>query len=350
MHIKKTLAIVMAACLLLVSFAGCVSQTPSPAAKTTIGLITDVGGVNDQSFNQSAWEGLKKLDADLGTDSTYIESKTETDYHANIETFVDQKRDLIWGIGFMLGDAIAEAGKNNPDNQFAIIDYAYSDDQVPNKNVTGVVFKAEQCSFLVGYIAGKMTETGKVGHINGMPSPTMESFAVGYYAGVRYANPDCVIMGQYAGDFNDVPKGKAIANQYYADGCDIIYSACGNTGNGAIEAAKEKGLWAIGVDKDQNYLAPENVLTSALKRVDVAVYDVSKKMSEGKLTGGETLVYSLENDGVGYSTTGNFIPQTIIDEVEALKKDIKDGKLTVPASYAELEAMFPGIYDMPPAE
>jgi basic membrane protein A len=202
----------------------------------------------------------------------------------------------------------------------------------------------------VGYIAGKMTKSKVVGHINGISSPTMESFAVGYYAGVLTANKDVKILGQYSGKFDDPAAGKNIANQYIAEKADIIYSAAGATGNGAIEAAKEKKIWAIGVDKDQNSIAPDTVLTSALKNVDVAVYDVCKKFKDGQLKGGETLLYDLKNDGVGYATTGGHIPAEVIAEVDAIKAKIISGEVTVPATAKEIEAMFPGKYNMPPAE
>ncbi|MDR2516448.1 MAG: BMP family ABC transporter substrate-binding protein, partial [Spirochaetaceae bacterium] len=310
MTLKKiTWFIVITAVLAAVT--GCAKKAVSTEA-AGIGLVTDVGGVNDQSFNQSAWEGLQRLRTETGAQVSYIESRDESNYAPNIETFVDQGTGLIWGVGFMLGDAFKQAGIDNPSQQFAIVDYAYGPADVPNKNVTGVVFAAEQCSFLVGYIAGKMTKTGKVGHINGIASGTMESFAVGYYAGVLAANPNVQIMGQYAGSFGDPAAGKAIARQYYADGADIIYSAAGGTGSGAIEAAREQGKWAIGVDMDQNWMAPENVLTSALKRVDVALFDVSSQFRAGNFQGGSTRVYNLQNGGVGYATTGNHIPAEII--------------------------------------
>jgi basic membrane protein A len=319
----------------------------SGAQPIKVGLVTDVGGVNDQSFNQSAWEGLQRFGKDTGINVRYIESRDESNYAPNINTFVDEKYSLIWGVGFMLGEAMAQAGRDYPNNQFAIIDFAYSPDQVPNKNVTGITFAAEECSFLVGFIAGKVTKTGKVGHVNGIASPTMESFAVGYYAGVLTANPNAQIMGQYSGSFGDPAAGKAIANQYFADGADIIYAAAGGTGAGVIEAAREQNKWAIGVDMDQNYIAPNNVLTSALKRVDNAMYDVSEMMRQGTFTGGGTLVYNLKNSGVGYATTGNHIPQDVIAEVEAIKAKIVSGELKVPATAAQINAQFPGKYNLP---
>jgi basic membrane protein A len=352
-----TLVLLVIACLTVPFVLGSCQKKDTPAAaapaaqieSTTIkvGLVTDVGGVNDQSFNQSAWEGLQRVRDEKAINVRYIESRDESNYAPNIETFVDEKYDLIWGVGFMLGDAFAQAGKDYPNQQFAIVDYAYSPDQVPNNNVTGVVFAAEECSFLVGYIAGKVTKTGKVGHVNGIASPTMEGFAVGYYAGVLAANPNAQIMGQYSGSFGDPAAGKAIANQYFADGADIIYHAAGGTGAGVIEAAREQNKWAIGVDMDQNYIAPNNVLTSALKRVDNALYDVSDMMRQGTLKGGGTLLYNLKNNGVGYATTGNHIPQDVIAEVEAIKARIIAGELKVPATAAQLNAQFPGKYNLP---
>jgi len=344
--LKKVLVILVIAAMSLTLLAGCGSESSD---EKLIGFVTDVGGVNDQSFNQLAWSGLTRLGAETTARVMYIESHDDSDYAPNFDSFVDQGADLIWGVGFMLGDATQLAGLDYPDFQFAIIDYAYDPADVPNNNVTGVVFAAEQCSFLVGFIAGKMTETGIVGHINGIQSPIMESFAVGFYAGVLTANPDAVIFGQYSGSFGDAAAGKAIANQYYADGADIIYSAAGFTGSGAIEAAKEQGKWAIGVDMCQNWIAPDNVMTSALKRVDVAMFDLSKEVYDGTYTAGGTRVYDLTNDGVGYSTTGNFIRQDVINEVEAIKARIISGEFKVPSTAAELEAMFPGAYTMPPA-
>jgi basic membrane protein A len=353
MDLKKIKVLLLFAGLILAgqaAFAGGGQQSKAPAAGESavkIGLVTDVGGVNDQSFNQSAWEGLQRLRDETGAAVSYIESRDESNYAPNIDAFVEQKVNLIWGVGFMLGDAIAQAGRDYPDQQFAIVDYAYSPDQVPNKNVTGVIFAAEECSFLVGYIAGKVTKTNKIGHVNGISSPTMESFAVGYYAGALTANPNIEIMGQYSGSFGDPAAGKNIANQYFAAGADVIYHAAGGTGAGVIEAAREQNKWAIGVDMDQNYIAPNNVLTSALKRVDNALYDVSDMAGKGTLQGGGTMFYNLKNNGVGYATTGNHIPPEVIAEVEAIKARIIAGEQKVPASAAELNAMFPGKYTLP---
>jgi len=311
-------------------------------------LITDVGGVNDQSFNQSAWRGLSWLSNDTGATASYLESKAQPDYSAHIKTAVDTNPKLIWVTGYMMGGAIKQAGIDYPKQQFAIVDYTYNADEIPNKNVTGVIFAAEECSYLVGYIAGRMTKTGIVGHVNGIGAPIMQSFAVGFYAGVWKARPDAEILGEYSGSFGDPAKGMAIANRYYAAGADIIYAAAGGTGAGVIEAAKERDKWAIGVDIDQNYLAPDNILTSALKRVDNAVYDISAQALAGNLGGGGTKIYNLKNEGVDYATTGNHIPAKIIKEVDAIRADIIAGKIKVPSTVAEINALYPGRYNLPP--
>jgi len=311
--------------------------SPAMAAKLRIAMVTDVGGVNDQSFNQSAWEGLQRAEKDFGIKTAYKESKQDADYAPNMETLTDAGFDLIWGIGFLMGDAIKSTAQINPDQKYAIIDFAYGDDTLPN--VTGVVFQEEQPSFLVGYIAGKMTKTNKVGFVGGIKFPLIEKFEYGYMAGVKMANPGCEILSQYAESFTDAAKGKAIANNMYQKGADIVFHASGGVGDGVIEAAKEKGKWVIGVDKDQNFLAPDNVITSAMKRVDNAIYDVARKLNAGQWSGGETVVYNLSNDGVGIApTSSKHVPASILAEVDRLTARIKRGEFSVPATKAEYDA------------
>jgi len=311
--------------------------TPAMGAKLRIAMVTDVGGVNDQSFNQSAWEGLQRAQKELDVKVAYKESKQDADYAPNMETLTDAGFDLIWGIGFLMGDAIKATAQINPDQKYAIIDFAYGPDTP--KNVTGVVFQEEQPSFLVGYIAGKMTKTNKVGFVGGIKFPLIERFEFGYMAGVKMANPDCEVLSQYAESFTDAAKGKAITNNMYQKGADIVFHASGGVGDGVIEAAKEKGKWAIGVDKDQNFLAPEHVLTSAMKRVDNAIYDVARKLKAGQWNGGETAVYNLSNDGVGIApTSAKHVPANILAEVDQLTARIKKGEFKVPSTKAEYDA------------
>jgi len=253
---------------------------------------------------------------------------------------LDGKNNLIWGIGYMMADAVKAAATKNPKQMYAIIDQDYGKDTPTN--VVGVTFKAEQSSFLVGYIAGKMTKTGKVGFVGGMTGPLIAAFQFGYEAGVKQANPKVKIMSQYAESFSDAAKGKAIATQMYQSGCDIVYHAAGGVGNGVIEAAKEKNKFAIGVDRDQNYLAPDNVITSAMKRVDNGVYNVVKQLKDGTLKGGTTITYGLAEGGVDIAPTSNkLVPQPILDEVAKLKQAVIDGKITVPVDEAGYKAYAP---------
>ncbi len=306
------------------------------AKKIKIAMVTDVGGVNDQSFNQSAWEGLQRAQKDFGIKVSYKESRQDADYAPNMETLTDAGFDLIWGIGFLMGDAIKETAQINPDQKYAIIDFSYGKDTP--KNVVGVVFQEEQPSFLVGYIAGKLSKANKVGFVGGIKFPLIEKFEYGYMAGVKMANPNCKILSQYAESFTDAAKGKAIANNMYQQGADIVFHASGGVGDGVIEAAKEKGKWAIGVDKDQNFLAPDNVLTSAMKRVDNAIYDMARKLKDGQWNGGDTVVYSLSNDGVGIApTSGKHVPANVLAEVDKLTQKIKKGDIVVPATKTEFD-------------
>jgi len=309
---------------------------PAVSGNMGVAMVTDVGGVNDQSFNQSAWEGLKRAKKDFGIRISYKESRQDADYGPNMETLTDAGYDLIWGIGFLMGDAIKETAEINPDQKYAIIDFAYGD-KTP-KNVTCAVFQEEEPSFLVGYIAGKMTGTNKVGFVGGIKFPLIEKFEYGFMAGVKLANPQCEVLRQYAESFTDAAKGKAIANNMYQQNADIVFHASGGVGDGVIEAAKEKSKWAIGVDKDQNFLAPDNVLTSAMKRVDNAIYDVIKQLRSGQFKGGQAVVYNLKNNGVGIAPTSNkHVPAQILKEVDGLITKIKAGTIVVPATQAAFD-------------
>ncbi len=294
-----------------------------------VAMVSDVGGVNDQSFNQSAWEGMQRSQKELGYKISYLESNNNSDYNPNLETLRDADNDLIWSIGFMMGDAALETAKANPMQKYGIIDMAYGD-KTP-KNLVGVVFKAEEPSFLVGYIAGKMTKTGKVGFVGGIRGFIIDAFDYGFHAGVKHANPDATIIRQYAESFSDAAKGKSIANQMYQQGADIIFHASGSVGEGVIEAAKEKGKFAIGVDKDQNFLAPDNVITSAVKRVDSGIFNICKDLKEGKWAGGQTVAYGLKEGGVDIAeTSSKHVPAEILTEVETIKQKIISGEIKVP--------------------
>ena len=261
---KKLIAIVMAAIMVL-SLAACggSSAPASQGSKTLkIGMVTDVGGVNDQSFNQGAWEGLRALAKEDSTfEVSYLESKTDADYGSNLQTFVDEGYDLIISVGFMLADATREAALANPDQKFAIIDDASNSDL---DNVACLMFSQEQCSYLVGIVAGTMTQTGTVGYVQGMVSESMNLFGIGFVSGVLAANPNATVLQQNANSFADSAAGSALATNMITNGADIIYQAAGGTGIGVINACADNGKYAIGVDYDQSGIAPETVITSAM--------------------------------------------------------------------------------------
>ena len=330
---KKFVALSLILLLMAAVLTGCAEK--APAVKPVVedqplkmAMVTDVGGINDQSFNESAWEGHSKAEKELEFKVSYVESKQDADYASNLETLLDVGNDLIWGIGYMMEGAILEAAENNPDQKYAIIDAAYADTP---ENLVGVVFKAEEASFLVGYIAGKMTKTGKVGFVGGMDFPVIHGFHYGFMAGVKQANPAVEVLVQYADSFTDSALGKAIANQMYQNGADIVFHAAGGVGDGVIAAAAEQGKFAIGVDRDQNYLAPDNVITSAMKRVDNGIFNVAKSLKDGNFPGGQTVSYGLKEGGVGIApTSSKHVPADILKEVEQLEKDIIAGKIVVP--------------------
>lgn len=305
-----------------------------------IHMVTDTGGVNDQSFNQSSWEGLQALEKQIGAKVGYTESKQEADYATNLDKAVDADAQLIWGIGFAMADAVGAASKSNPDIHYAIVDNGY-DAKTMGSNVTGVMFRAQEPSFLVGYIAGKTTKTNKVGFVGGIASDIISQFEFGYKAGVDYAAKELgktiTVQAQYAESFGDAAKGKSIANGMFSSGCDIVFHAAGGTGTGVIEAAKDagKGKYAIGVDRDQAYLAPENVLTSAIKKVHMAVESVSMDIINGKDVSGKTVEYGLTEDAVGIPEEHKLMGDDTYNAAMKVQEDIKSGKITPPKNKDE---------------
>ncbi len=334
MLFRKILVFVLLV-VLVFSITSCTKKEKEAGIK--VAMVTDVGGVNDQSFNQSAWEGLQKAQAELGIKASYLESNQDADYKPNMETLLDAGNDLIWGIGFKMADTLDELAKLNPEQKYAGIDCFFGE---PTPNLVGVQFKEQEPSFLVGYIAGKMTKTNNVGFVGGMDFFVIHKFHYGFLAGVKEANPDCEIQVQYADSFTDAAKGKAIANQMYKNGADIVYHAAGGVGDGVIEAAKEQNKYAIGVDKDQNSLAPDNVITSAMKRVDNAIYNLTKTLKDDTYPGGTNVVYGLKEGGVGIApTSSKHVPQAILDEVKGLEAKIIAGEIVPPTSKEQWEAM-----------
>ena len=331
MQLKKLFAVGLTAIMMGSLLVGCSSKTESNEDVYKIGMISDTGGVNDESFNQSTWEGLQQAQEKYGKDKVqvkYVESSQEADYTPNIETFVEEDLDLIIGVGYKIAGAIEEASKNYPDVQFAIIDHAY--DKQP-ENVTSLIYEDNTAAYLAGLIAAKKTETNKVAFIGGMKSATLDKFEYGFRAGVKAANPDCEISVRYANSFSDAALAKSIANQMHKDGVDVIYTAAGAAGTGAIEAAKENKKMAIGVDIDQNPLAPENVISSTVKNINVSIVNLVGEILDGNYQGGQVIVNTLASGGVGLSdSTKDHVSKDILDYVNEQADKIKSGEIKVP--------------------
>ncbi|MGX8703048.1 MAG: BMP family lipoprotein [bacterium] len=326
---KKILSIALVLCMVL-AFA-----VPSAFAADTIkiGMVTDVGGVNDNSFNQGAWEGLQALAAEDDTfEVAYLESKTDADYQTNINTFLDEGYDLIITVGYMLADATREAAEDNPDQLFAIVDDTTNADL---ENVACLTFAQEQCSYLVGLVAGSVTESKTVGYVQGMVSDTMNLFGIGYITGVLEACPDATVLQYNANNFGDIAGGNTAAKDMITKGADVIYHAAGGTGMGVLNACDEAGIWGIGVDGDQAAsLGLDSIICSAKKSVDVAAQDMSKAVKDGTFTGG-VHVFDLTNNGVGIYTTGDHIPADVMDKVNAAIEGIIAGDIVVPTDVAD---------------
>lgn len=345
---KRFLAVVLAAAMAF-SMAGCgkaetagSSSSAKTETKVKIGLISDVGGINDGSFNESAWKGLQKAESELGISAKYLESSTDADYAPNLETFIDEKYDLIICVGYQLSDALRTAAEAHPDQKFAILDDTSCKDL---SNVTCLMFEQAQVSYLAGYVAGLTTKSNVVGFVEGMATDTMHQFGYGYCAGVADSNPSAKILQANANSFADTAAGKTAANNMIAEHADVIFHAAGGTGLGVIDACKEAGIWAIGVDSDQSSIAPGTILTSAMKRVDTACYDVAKETQDGTLKGG-IQTYSLKEEGVDLAPTTDNLNPDVLDRVNQVKEKIISGEITVPSDKQAFEAKYGNIYEL----
>ncbi|MGM0884837.1 MAG: BMP family lipoprotein [Bacillota bacterium] len=297
-----------------------------------IGMVTDVGGVNDKSFNQSAWEGLKKVTAETSAETKYLESKGDADMEPNLNSFVKEEYSLTWGIGFLFFDAMTKVAAENPDAKLAVIDSV-----VEAPNVASVTFAEHEGSYLVGVVAGLMTKTNKIGFVGGMDIPVIKRFEAGFKAGVAAVKPDAKVEVNYTGDFGKPDLGKLAAATMYDAGVDIIFHAAGGTGNGVFNEAidRKKGgadIWVIGVDKDQSLeFGDEVTLTSMMKGVETAVHKVTKDLIAGNWAGGTVQELGLKDNAVGLpETSSKNVPADILAKVEEYKQKIVSGEIKVP--------------------
>ncbi|MGV7975420.1 MAG: BMP family protein [Anaerolineaceae bacterium] len=321
------------------------TATEAPAAKIKVCQITDTGGIDDKSFNATAWKGIEDAIAQLGIEGKYLESKEVADYEKNLNAFVEEKCDLIVTVGYLIGDATKATAEANPDIKFSIVDYAY-DPAVPN--IVGQVFNTDEAAFLAGYLAAGVTKTGKVGTFGGLPIPTVTIFMDGFAKGVaKYnevkgtnvevlgwdpANPD---SGLFSMSFDDQQKGRELAVSLMDEGADIIMPVAGPVGLGAAAAIKERGnAYLIGVDSDWFLTSPEYAditLTSVMKLMDATTMQVIKSVIDGTFQGGVT-VGTLANNGVALAPLHNLeslASAELLAEIEQLKADIIAGTLSV---------------------
>ncbi len=310
--------------------------TASTGKKFVFAMVTDQAGLGDQGFNDMAWAGLQKAKTDFTADAKVLESRDPAQYVPNFSTLADQKTDLIVGVGFLLSDTVKQVAAQYPQSHFAIVDSV-----VDAPNVASLVFKENEGSFLVGAIAGMMTKTGKVGFVGGIDSDLLKKFESGYKAGVMTANPKAQVLVSYTGTFADPAKGKTMANAQYDQGADVVYEVAGLSGTGVIAAAKDRNLMAISVDRDKNYLAPANVISGMIKRVDTAVYNAAKLVVDGNFKGG-TFAYGVKEGGIDIApSTQKMVPPNVYSTALALKQLIIDGKINPPKTLDELKAFTP---------
>ncbi len=329
------------------------------APKIKVGEVTDMGGVNDKSFNALGWKGVTDAISQLGVDGKYLESTQQSDYAKNIQQMLTEKEDLIITVGFLLGVDTATAAKANPNSKFAIVDYTYPDcwpgavegtdcgSSTDLTNVRGLAFQTDQAAFLAGYLAAGMTKTGKVASFGGIQIPTVTIFMKGFEAGVKYYNQkhgttvealgwdDAAQTGVFVGNFNSTDDGKNTATSFAQEGADIILPVAGPVGLGSAAYCQTSGkCLIIGVDTDWFVSANEYAsveLSSVQKKVDVAVLKSIQDVVNGKFTGG-TVTYALADGGVDLAPFHNFdsqVPQSLKDEIAKAKTDLISGAITV---------------------
>jgi len=321
----------------------------------SVAMVTDEGGVDDKSFNQSAWEGIQAWGEENGLERgeggfDYAQSADESDYLPNMTRLVRNDYDLVFGIGFLLEDAITDIAGQNPDLDFAIVDTV-----VEEPNVASITFAEHEGSFLAGVAAAMKTDTNKLGFVGGVDSDLINKFEVGFVAGAKSVDPSIDVDIQYVGDFSSADDGKLIATRMYNDGADIIYHAAGAAGNGVFAQAKDlkqndpdRDVWVIGVDRDQyeeGQIGDHNVtFTSMVKRVDISVQEVSNMGLNGEFPGGEILEFGLEDEGVSLADTNEeAISEEIVDTTNDWRERIINGDIDVPETRSELEGFIDSL-------
>jgi basic membrane protein A len=333
--------VVVHVALLFVRVSG--AAQPANRDAVNVGIVLDVGGLGDKSFNDGAYRGAVRAEQELGAHVRLIEPGEGTDREAGLRLLAAEHMDVVIGVGFIFTDDISQLAKEYPNTNFAGVDYSLSTDKAgnplpPPPNVAALKFKEEEGSFLVGAMAALVGHSKKVGFVGGMDVPLIQKFEVGYKAGVKAVCADCTVISQYAGvtpdAFRNPGKGKELALNQYQQGVNVIYHASGSTGLGVFEAARQTGKYAIGVDADQYAEAPGRILTSMVKGIDVAVFEMIKRARDHTFKGG-IYTFGLPENGVGYVYDEHnraMIPDSVRTRLEQLKADIIAGRIAVPST------------------
>jgi basic membrane protein A len=334
----RILAALVVAALIALASSGCTKRAEQAGAapEFNVGLVFDVGGRGDKSFNDAAYAGLERAKQELGIGFVTVESGEGTDREPAMRQLAAGGSQIVFGVGFLFTDDIRQLAREFPNVKFACVDYTVTEGDTLPPNLVALKFKEEEGSFLVGALAGLLSKTRTVGFVGGMEIPLIKKFEAGYKAGVQAVDPQAKVLVKYAGAtgtaFKDPTKGKELALTEYHQGADIIFHASGSTGLGVFEAARELNKLAIGVDSDQNDEAPGHVLTSMVKGVDTAVFDTIRDAKEGRFASG-VRVFGLAEHGVGWvydERNQALIPPPVKAKVDSLRDEIIAGRITIP--------------------
>ena len=310
---------------------GCGSSAKEEAAPLKVAVITDIGGLNDKGFNALAFKGLQAAKSQYDVEGRVFISKGAADYVPNLSSAARQGYDLVIAVGFLMGDPTAVVAKQFPDTKFAIVDVSAPGLKGEPKNVRGIVFAEQEAGCLAGVAASTVSTTNTIASVGGLKIPPVDAFIAGYQYCAKQVKPDIKTLNAYSQDFVAQDKCKEVALNQIGQGSDVVFQVAGQCGLGAITAARESGVWGIGVDNDQSFLGPQ-VLTSAQKKVDVGVTQTIGLVQDDKFEGGVDGLFNVKNDGVGYGKVSASAPNrtALIAKLDAWAKKIADGEVTPP--------------------
>jgi basic membrane protein A len=310
--------------------AGTTTGGTSAAKTIRVGLVTDLGQLNDRGFNQLAYQGLKRAERELGIEGRVVQSASAADYIPNMRRLARDGYDLIIGVGFAQGDAIDTVASRFPQGRFAIIDVDQSSLKQKPKNVTGLIFKEQEVGYLAGYLAGleekRRSGPDVIGSVGGFKEPPVDRFIAGFRAGAEKAAPGIKLLNGYSSDWDDQAKCKELALNQIGQGAGVVFQVAGGCGLGALDAARQEKVWGIGVDADQSFLGP-HVLTSAQKKVDAAVFATIKSVQDGTWQGGRNVTFGLRQKGVGLGTISKKVTPEEREALAQIADEIVKGEV-----------------------